>query len=135
MLQCGPFQESHVDEGLSILFANVVNRADVRVVQRGCGLRLALETFECLTIEARHGSARDRSRANLIETLLKQAKKEAGVLRWRAPICCCSNGPSDENKRGSAIVSSLQSEENIEVEHKSPIVVPKEDARLRIGNI
>ena len=33
------------------------------------------------------------------------------------------------------MVSSLQSEENIEVEHKSPIVVSKEDARLRIGNV
>ena len=35
----------------------------------------------------------------------------------------------------SRLSAPPSSEENIEVEHESPIVVPKEDAVLRIGNV
>jgi len=33
MLKSGPFEELHRDEGLSFLLANVVNRADVGMIQ------------------------------------------------------------------------------------------------------
>ena len=40
----------HGNESLAVLLADVVNRANVRVIQRRCGLRLALETGQCLGI-------------------------------------------------------------------------------------
>ena len=39
-------EEFHGDEGLAVFFADVVNRADVRMVERGSGLRFALEASE-----------------------------------------------------------------------------------------
>jgi hypothetical protein len=44
MLQRNPIQEFHGDESLAILLINFVNRADVRMVERGGGLRFALKT-------------------------------------------------------------------------------------------
>ena len=43
-------EKFHGDEGLAVLLADVVNGADVRMVQRGGGLRFALETGERLRI-------------------------------------------------------------------------------------
>jgi len=43
-------QKFHSDERLAFRFADVVNRADVGMVQGGCGLRLSLETRERLRI-------------------------------------------------------------------------------------
>ena len=45
-----PLQQFHGDEGSPIGFVNFVNRADVRVVQRGRGLGLALEAAESLCV-------------------------------------------------------------------------------------
>ena len=44
------FQIFHGDIGSSIFLANVVNRADIGMIQCRRGLRLALETAECLRI-------------------------------------------------------------------------------------
>ena len=40
----------HRDEGLAVLLADVVDSANIRVVQRRRSLRFALETSECLRI-------------------------------------------------------------------------------------
>jgi hypothetical protein len=45
-----PFQKLHSDECLAILLANVVNRADVGMVQCRRSLRLALKAGERLRI-------------------------------------------------------------------------------------
>ena len=44
------FQELHRDERLPIGFVNLVNRADVRVIERGGGAGFALEAFERLAV-------------------------------------------------------------------------------------
>ena len=46
VLQRRAFQIFHGDEGFSILLADVVNGADVRMVQGGSSLRFALETAQ-----------------------------------------------------------------------------------------
>ena len=46
MLQRDAFQKFHGDERLPVLFANVVDRADVRMIQRGGGLRFALKACQ-----------------------------------------------------------------------------------------
>ncbi len=49
-LQSHAIQEFHGDERLPVLLSDVVNGADVRVVQCGSGLRLSLEAVEGLRI-------------------------------------------------------------------------------------
>jgi hypothetical protein len=41
-----PIHELHGNELLAVLFANVVNRADIRMIQRRGSLRLAAKAFE-----------------------------------------------------------------------------------------
>ena len=50
MLQRQPVQKFHGDEGLPVLLVNVVNRADVGVIQCGGGLCFAFETSESLRV-------------------------------------------------------------------------------------
>ena len=50
MLQGVAIQKLHGDESLAVLLANVVNRADVGMVERGCSLGFALEAAECLRV-------------------------------------------------------------------------------------
>src|SRR2546425_3121586 len=50
MLKRCAVQKLHDDERLGSLLADFVNRADVRVVESGSGLRLALETVQSLRI-------------------------------------------------------------------------------------
>src|SRR5271157_3495548 len=50
MLQRQPFQKLHGDKGLPVLLANVINRADVRMVQRRRGLGFALKARQRLRI-------------------------------------------------------------------------------------
>ena len=50
MLERGAFKIFHGDEGLSVLLADVVNRADIGMIQCGRGLCFALETGECLRV-------------------------------------------------------------------------------------
>src|SRR6266478_5413794 len=49
-LQRHAIQEFHGYEGTAVLLANVVDRADVGVIQCGCGLGFALKTGECLRV-------------------------------------------------------------------------------------
>jgi hypothetical protein len=51
MLQGQPLKKLHGDERLPLPLANVVNRADVEVVQRLRGLGFALKAGECLWVE------------------------------------------------------------------------------------
>ncbi len=44
------FEELHRDEGMAILFANVVDRADIRMIEGGGGLRLASKSRQRLCI-------------------------------------------------------------------------------------
>ena len=48
--ECLPLQQFHGDEGSPIGLVNLVDRADVRVVQRGRSLGLPLETAEGLCV-------------------------------------------------------------------------------------
>src|SRR5580658_6150030 len=50
MLQRFTVQKLHSNESLAFVFANLVNGADVRMVQRRSSLRLALETFQGLMV-------------------------------------------------------------------------------------
>ena len=50
MLEGKAIEELHGDERLAALVVNFVNGADVRMVQCGCGLGLALEAGEGLRI-------------------------------------------------------------------------------------
>ena len=50
VLQRGPFQQLHGDEVLVALAANVVDGANVRVVEGGRGPRFALETLQRLRV-------------------------------------------------------------------------------------
>src|ERR1700690_1466020 len=50
MLQSHAVQKLHGNERPAVLLANVINRADVGMIQRGCGLRFALKTGQGLRI-------------------------------------------------------------------------------------
>src|ERR1700722_4041678 len=50
VLQRHAFQKFHGDKGMSVLLADLVNRADVRMVQRGSSTSFAAETFERLRV-------------------------------------------------------------------------------------
>src|SRR5437899_10414678 len=50
LLQCGALQILHDDEGAAVLLADVMNRADVRVIQGGSGPGLAPETVQALRV-------------------------------------------------------------------------------------
>src|SRR5713226_1869439 len=48
--ECLPLQQFHGDEGSSIGLVNLVDRADVRVIQGGCSLGFPLETAKSLCV-------------------------------------------------------------------------------------
>src|SRR5580704_5583351 len=50
MLQRQPIQKLHGNERLPIFLSNVVNRADIRVVQHGCSLCFSPKTAQGLRI-------------------------------------------------------------------------------------
>ena len=50
VLQGHPVQKLHSDEGATILLADVINGADIGVIQRGRGLRFTLEAGQSLCI-------------------------------------------------------------------------------------
>ena len=51
-LQRGALQILHRDEGAAVLLADVMNGADVGMIQRGGGAGLALEPAERLPVES-----------------------------------------------------------------------------------
>ena len=72
MFQRCAIQILHGDERFSVLFADVVNRADVGVIQCRCGLRLALESGQRLRVAG-----------NLLRQELQRDKAvKARVLRF-----------------------------------------------------
>src|SRR6266700_7528257 len=50
VLQCHAVQKLHGNESLAILLPGVIDRANIRMIQRGCGLRLPLETSQGLSV-------------------------------------------------------------------------------------
>ncbi len=50
VLERGAFQALHSDERAAFVLADVVNSADVGMIQRGSGLRFALESRQCLRV-------------------------------------------------------------------------------------
>jgi len=50
VLERDAFKIFHGDERLPVLFADIVNCADVGMIPRGRGLCFALETSECLSV-------------------------------------------------------------------------------------
>src|ERR1700758_3112240 len=50
MLQCRTVQELHYDEGFLTVLADLVDRADIRMVQGRCCTSFPTKTFECLRI-------------------------------------------------------------------------------------
>ena len=52
MLQRHAIQKLHGEKSVAVLGANVVNCADIGVIQRGCRLRFALKAGKCLRVTA-----------------------------------------------------------------------------------
>src|SRR5271166_5572588 len=50
MLQCEAVQELHSDERFAVLIINLMDRANVRMIECRCGLSFASKTGECLRI-------------------------------------------------------------------------------------
>ena len=46
VFQRATFEQLHHDEGLSLVLADVMHSADIRVIESRCGTRLAPEAFE-----------------------------------------------------------------------------------------
>ena len=94
-------EKFHGDEGLAVLFADVVNGADVGMVERGGRLRFALETGEGLgiagdilrqkfqrdeTLEARVFGLVDDTHASAAE-FFDDAVMRDGLADWRRGVC------------------------------------------------
>jgi hypothetical protein len=50
MLQSFAFEEFHGDEGAALVFANIVNGADIRMIQGGSGFGFATEALESVFV-------------------------------------------------------------------------------------
>ena len=50
VLQRHPIEKFHGNEGVPVLLADVINCADIGMVQRGCGLCLTAKTAQCLRV-------------------------------------------------------------------------------------
>ncbi len=50
MLQGGTLHELHDQKGAALLLLNIVNGADIRMIERRCGASFALEAFQSLRI-------------------------------------------------------------------------------------
>jgi hypothetical protein len=50
MLQCHAIQKLHGDERFAALVVNLVDSADIRMIEGGSGLRLSLEATSCLRV-------------------------------------------------------------------------------------
>ena len=75
-----PFQKFHGDEGFAAVFANIVNGADVGMIQRRSGLCFALETRERLGIRRngiRQKFQRDKTQQACVFRLVNDAHPPA----------------------------------------------------------
>src|SRR5215475_4819780 len=50
MFESDAVEKFHCDERMSILLADIVDHADIRVIQSRCSLSLPLETGQCLEV-------------------------------------------------------------------------------------
>ena len=55
VLEGGPLQQFHHDEGLSLELVNLVDSADVGMIETGGGAGLALKPFQCLGVADQFG--------------------------------------------------------------------------------
>ena len=101
-------EKLHRDEGVAALFADFVNGADVGMVQRGCGSRLALEAVERLRVARqllRQKFQRDEAPSRCPPPCTRRpfrrrrVSRRCGSERWfgRSSIVIrfsrCANGP------------------------------------------
>jgi len=91
----------HHDKGLALVLPNVVNRADVRVIQRGGSLRFTLEPFQGLPVlgeffreEFQGDGALELGVLGLVHhahaapaELLQNAVVRDGLADHRVPLC------------------------------------------------
>src|SRR5438552_2606017 len=62
MLKGLPFQELHSYKRLAFVLTNIVDRANIRMVERGCRLSLSPKTLQCLLIlNKRRGEELERN--------------------------------------------------------------------------
>jgi hypothetical protein len=90
MLEGLPFEILHDDEGLAFMLADLVNRADVRVVQHRGGARFAFETFESLRVQGEAvGQELERYKAAELGVLglVDHAHPSAAELFQNAVVC------------------------------------------------
>jgi hypothetical protein len=52
MLQRGPFQKLHRDEGLGFVFANLVDGGDAGMIQGRCSAGFTSKAFQCLRVSS-----------------------------------------------------------------------------------
>src|ERR1039458_4854974 len=50
VLESLSLQEFHGDKDLPLVFANLINRANIGMVERRCGAGFPLKSYECLTV-------------------------------------------------------------------------------------
>ena len=94
MFQGDAIQELHGDERLAVLLADVVNGADVGVIQSGCSLGFALETGEGLRVSGDFAGAETSGRRSVAVGCLRlykprpsphrPASRRFGSARWSA---------------------------------------------------
>ena len=87
------FEELHDDEVLPLVLLDRVNRADSRMVQRGGGTRLALETLERRRVLGQLGG----------QELQRDAAAEARVLRLVHDAHSTASEPADDRVMGDAL--------------------------------
>ena len=95
MLQRRAFQILHHDEGMAVLLRDLVNRSDVRMIQRGSGARFAAKTFKSLRISGhlfrqefsarRNGQARCLRPCTPLPCLRLRASQGRGSGIWFCP--------------------------------------------------
>ena len=67
MLEGLTLQEFHAQEGLTVMVVDLVNRADVRMIQRRCSAGFALKTLQCLRVFGKLG--REKLQGNMTAEL------------------------------------------------------------------
>jgi hypothetical protein len=93
VLQRAPFEQLHRDEPRLVVLADVVNRADIRMVQRGRCARFALKALQCLRVTGCRG------RQKLQGDLASQPSVLGGIYDAHASLAEFGNDPVVRNER------------------------------------
>src|SRR5271163_1102365 len=116
MLQRQPIEKLHSDEGLSLLVINLMDRADVRMIQCGGSFSFALKTGKCLRVFGHVvGQELEGNKAAELYVLgfVHHAHTAAAQLLNNAVV---RDGLADQEWRrrwrGTAIVRAIQDEVN-----------------------